>query len=118
MLLTGLIETLSEDRASMLQEKKHLEEELNRLRTGLLISSAFFSPATGTSASSSSSAAAAAATAASSSSQALVEPAGAVGGEMPLILQESDPERLASVACLRDDERVDSAVDASMMATQ
>ncbi|XP_076151380.1 RB1-inducible coiled-coil protein 1 isoform X1 [Alosa pseudoharengus] len=97
----GLIETLSEDRASVLQEKKHLEEELNRLRSGLLVSSAFFSPVV----------------AAASSSQSPVEPAGAVGGEMPLVLQEPDPERLASVACLRDDDRVDSAVDASMMAT-
>lgn len=104
----------------MLQEKKHLEEELNRLRSGVLISSAFFSPGAATSATVASSSAAAAATAAatSSSSQALVEPAGAVGGEMPLVLQELDPERLASVACLGDDERVDSAVDASMMATQ
>ncbi|XP_062383204.1 RB1-inducible coiled-coil protein 1 isoform X2 [Sardina pilchardus] len=102
----GLIETLSEDRASMLQEKKHLEEELNRLRSGVLVSSAFFSPG-----------AAAGAVGAASSSQALAEPAGAVGGEMPLVLQEPDPERLASVACLRDDERVDPAVDASMMAT-
>ncbi|KAL2097802.1 hypothetical protein ACEWY4_007009 [Coilia grayii] len=99
----GLIETLSEDRASMLQEKKYLEEELNRLRSGVLISSAFFSPVAG-------------ASSATSSSQAPPDHAGAVGGEMPLGFQDPDPERLASVACLRDDERVDPAVDASMMA--
>uniref|UniRef100_A0AAY5E874 RB1-inducible coiled-coil protein 1 n=1 Tax=Electrophorus electricus TaxID=8005 RepID=A0AAY5E874_ELEEL len=38
----GLIETLSEDRASILQEKKQLEEELNRLRCTALVSSSFF----------------------------------------------------------------------------
>uniref|UniRef100_A0A8C3GC69 RB1 inducible coiled-coil 1 n=1 Tax=Cyclopterus lumpus TaxID=8103 RepID=A0A8C3GC69_CYCLU len=35
----ALIETLSEDRASVMQEKKHLEEELNRLRGAALVSS-------------------------------------------------------------------------------
>uniref|UniRef100_A0A673M4W3 RB1-inducible coiled-coil protein 1 n=1 Tax=Sinocyclocheilus rhinocerous TaxID=307959 RepID=A0A673M4W3_9TELE len=40
----GLIETLSEDRASILQEKKQMEEELNRLRSTVLVSSSFFPP--------------------------------------------------------------------------
>uniref|UniRef100_A0A8C8DUC7 RB1-inducible coiled-coil protein 1 n=1 Tax=Oryzias sinensis TaxID=183150 RepID=A0A8C8DUC7_9TELE len=38
----ALIETLSEDRASVMQEKKHLEEELNRLRSAVLASSSMF----------------------------------------------------------------------------
>ncbi|XP_061696383.1 RB1-inducible coiled-coil protein 1 [Syngnathoides biaculeatus] len=38
----ALIETLSEDRASVMQEKKHLEEELNHLRSTTLVSSAIF----------------------------------------------------------------------------
>uniref|UniRef100_A0A8C7RQ78 RB1-inducible coiled-coil protein 1 n=1 Tax=Oncorhynchus mykiss TaxID=8022 RepID=A0A8C7RQ78_ONCMY len=40
----GLIETLSEDRAIVMQEKKQLEEDLNRLRSTALVSSAYYSP--------------------------------------------------------------------------
>uniref|UniRef100_A0AAR2KK18 RB1-inducible coiled-coil protein 1 n=1 Tax=Pygocentrus nattereri TaxID=42514 RepID=A0AAR2KK18_PYGNA len=40
----SLIETLSEDRASILQEKKQLEEELSRLRCTALVSSTFVAP--------------------------------------------------------------------------
>ncbi|KAK1879682.1 RB1-inducible coiled-coil protein 1 [Dissostichus eleginoides] len=40
----ALIEKLSEDRASVMQEKKHLEEELNRMRSTTMVSSAFFTP--------------------------------------------------------------------------
>ncbi|KAB5586679.1 hypothetical protein PHYPO_G00004400 [Pangasianodon hypophthalmus] len=92
----SLIETLSEDRATILQEKKHLEEELNRLRSSTLVSSAFFVPNPITVA---------------------VETPGACGpapAEVP-ILPVLDSERLVSVATLRDDDRVDSAVEASMM---
>ncbi|MCI4374305.1 hypothetical protein PGIGA_G00004770 [Pangasianodon gigas] len=92
----SLIETLSEDRATILQEKKHLEEELNRLRSSTLVSSAFFVPNPITVA---------------------VETPGACGpapAEVP-ILPALDSERLGSVATLRDDDRVDSAVEASMM---
>uniref|UniRef100_A0A3Q3X8V6 RB1-inducible coiled-coil protein 1 n=1 Tax=Mola mola TaxID=94237 RepID=A0A3Q3X8V6_MOLML len=42
----ALIETLSEDRACVMQEKKQLEEELNRLRCTALVTSAFFTPNT------------------------------------------------------------------------
>uniref|UniRef100_A0A8C9W719 RB1-inducible coiled-coil protein 1 n=1 Tax=Scleropages formosus TaxID=113540 RepID=A0A8C9W719_SCLFO len=89
----GLIETLQEDRANLLQEKKQLEEELNRLRSSALLSSAFFAGA--------------------------APPADTLGtgvasacaaAEMP-----ADLERLASVATARDDERLESAVEASMM---
>uniref|UniRef100_A0A6Q2ZEC7 RB1-inducible coiled-coil protein 1 n=1 Tax=Esox lucius TaxID=8010 RepID=A0A6Q2ZEC7_ESOLU len=62
----GLIETLSEDRAIVMQEKKQLEEELNRLRSTALVSSAYYN-------------------------------------------------RLASVAAIREDDRVDTAVEASMV---
>uniref|UniRef100_A0A8C7U700 RB1-inducible coiled-coil protein 1 n=1 Tax=Oncorhynchus mykiss TaxID=8022 RepID=A0A8C7U700_ONCMY len=40
----GLIEMLSEDRAIVMQEKKQLEEDLNRLRSTALVSSAYYSP--------------------------------------------------------------------------
>uniref|UniRef100_A0A3Q3E3Q3 RB1-inducible coiled-coil protein 1 n=1 Tax=Labrus bergylta TaxID=56723 RepID=A0A3Q3E3Q3_9LABR len=80
----GLIETLSEDRASVMQEKKHLEEELNRLRSTALISSTFFTSA--------------------------LPVAGACSSE-PM----ADTDRLASVAAIRDDENIDSAVEASMV---
>uniref|UniRef100_A0AAR2KKY8 RB1-inducible coiled-coil protein 1 n=1 Tax=Pygocentrus nattereri TaxID=42514 RepID=A0AAR2KKY8_PYGNA len=73
----SLIETLSEDRASILQEKKQLEEELSRLRCTALVSSTFVAPTP--------------------------------------VLPALDSERLVSVATLRDDDRVDSAVEASMM---
>uniref|UniRef100_A0A667Z864 RB1-inducible coiled-coil protein 1 n=1 Tax=Myripristis murdjan TaxID=586833 RepID=A0A667Z864_9TELE len=78
----ALIETLSEDRASVMKEKKHLEEELNRLRSTALVSSAFFTSA--------------------SAAQEATEPLAAA-------------DRLASVAAIRDDEHVDSAVEASMV---
>ncbi|KAJ8333402.1 hypothetical protein SKAU_G00414100 [Synaphobranchus kaupii] len=77
----GVIETLLGDRATLLQEKKQLEEELNRLRSSALVSSTYFLPT----------------------------PA-ACSSETP-----GDPERLASVGGLREEERVDSAVEASMM---
>uniref|UniRef100_A0AAQ5ZG28 RB1-inducible coiled-coil protein 1 n=1 Tax=Amphiprion ocellaris TaxID=80972 RepID=A0AAQ5ZG28_AMPOC len=95
----ALIETLSEDRASVMQEKKHLEEELNRMRSTALVSSAFF---------------------ASNPSAHEVTEAGATARALPVSeacssepLAESD--RLASVAAIRDDEHVDSAVEASMV---
>ncbi|XP_077414102.1 RB1-inducible coiled-coil protein 1 [Vanacampus margaritifer] len=83
----ALIETLSEDRASVIQEKKHLEEDLNRLRSTALVSSAIFT-----------------------SHAAAQEVAGACSSELL-----ADPDRLASVATLGDDEHVDSAVEASMV---
>uniref|UniRef100_A0A665X173 RB1-inducible coiled-coil protein 1 n=1 Tax=Echeneis naucrates TaxID=173247 RepID=A0A665X173_ECHNA len=83
----ALIETLSEDRASVMQEKKHLEEELNRLRSTALVSSAFFPP--------------------NPSAQEVTE----AGTAAPV----AETDRLASVAAIRDDEHVDSAVEASMM---
>lgn len=95
----GLIETLSEDRATILQEKKHLEEELNRLRSSTLVSSAFCVPNPGA---------------------VPVETPGACGpvpAEVP-VLPALESERLGSVAALRDDDRVDSAVEASMMTVQ
>ncbi|KAL4646450.1 RB1-inducible coiled-coil protein 1 [Arapaima gigas] len=89
----GLIETLQEDRANLLQEKKQLEEELNRLRSSALVSSAFFTGA-----------AAPAGTSAMGVAPACATP------EMP-----ADVERLASVMTVRDEERLESAVEASMM---
>ncbi|XP_045907479.1 RB1-inducible coiled-coil protein 1 isoform X2 [Micropterus dolomieu] len=96
----GLIETLSEDRASLMQEKKHLEEELNRLRSTALVSSAFFTP--------------------NPSAQEVTEAGAAAARVLPVAgpfssesMAESD--RLASVAAIRDDEHVDSAVEASMV---
>lgn len=104
-LPAALIETLSEDRASVMQEKKQLEEELNRLRSTALVSSAFFTP--------------------NPSAQDVTEAgaAAAAARALPLVgacssepLAESD--RLASVAAIRDDEHVDSAVEASMVTVQ
>ncbi|XP_066575760.1 RB1-inducible coiled-coil protein 1 isoform X2 [Amia ocellicauda] len=83
-----LIKTLSEDRANMLQEKKKLEEELNRIRSSTLVSSAFFA-----------------------ANPAVADVTGACCAEPPV-----DPDRLASVAAIGEDGRIDSAVDASMMA--
>ncbi|XP_064203106.1 RB1-inducible coiled-coil protein 1 [Anguilla rostrata] len=77
----GVIGTLLGDRATLLQEKKQLEEELNRLRSSAMVSSTYFQPA----------------------------PA-ACSSDAP-----GDPERLASVGAVREEERVDSAVEASMM---
>ncbi|XP_054483145.1 RB1-inducible coiled-coil protein 1 isoform X2 [Anoplopoma fimbria] len=96
----ALIETLSEDRASVMQEKKNLEEELNRLRSTALVSSAFFTP--------------------NPSAQDLTEAGGAAARALPVAgAFYSDPmtdtDRLASVAAIGDDEQVDSAVEASMM---
>lgn len=103
-LIAALIETLSEDRASVMQEKKHLEEELNRLRSTALVSSAFFAP--------------------NPSAQEITE-AGAGAAARALLVAgpfSSDPmaetDRLASVAAIRDDEQVDSAVEASMVTVQ
>ncbi|MED6274114.1 RB1-inducible coiled-coil protein 1 [Characodon lateralis] len=95
----ALIETLSEDRASVMQEKKQLEEELNRLRSSALVSSAFFPS-----------------TAAQDLSEVVavaraLSGAGACSPETP-----AEMDRPASVAAFRDDEHIDSAVDASMMA--
>ncbi|XP_070700672.1 RB1-inducible coiled-coil protein 1 [Pempheris klunzingeri] len=99
----ALIETLSEDRASVMQEKKHLEEELNRLRSTALVSSAFF-------------------TANPPAQEVLEAGAGAAAAAraLPVIgafSSESmaETDRLASVAAIRDDEHVDSAVEASMV---
>ncbi|KAK1172803.1 RB1-inducible coiled-coil protein 1 [Acipenser oxyrinchus oxyrinchus] len=84
-----LIETLSEDRAHLLQEKKQLEEELNKMRSSSLVSSAFFS----------------------SANPAQDDLAGACAAE-----PHADSERLVSVAAIGEDGRIDSAVEASMMA--
>ncbi|KAK6491029.1 RB1-inducible coiled-coil protein 1 [Huso huso] len=84
-----LIETLSEDRAHLLQEKKQLEEELNKMRSSSMVSSAFFS----------------------SANPVWDDLAGACAAEPP-----ADSERLVSVAAIREDGRIDSAVEASMMA--
>ncbi|CAL8325420.1 unnamed protein product [Arctogadus glacialis] len=103
----ALIEMLSEDRASVMQEKKHLEEELNRMRSSALISSTFMTsqhhppPA---------------------HHPAPQEPceggataAGYGAPEFP-----GDPDRLASVMPVGEEEhdRVESAVEASMVAMQ
>lgn len=105
--IPALIEKLSEDRASVMQEKKHLEEELNRLRSTALVSSAFFNP--NPSAQDASEAGAAAAAAAARA----LPVAGACSSE-PF----AETDRLASVAAIRDDEHVDSAVEASMVTVQ
>ncbi|KAG7525511.1 hypothetical protein JOB18_027713 [Solea senegalensis] len=96
----ALIESLSEDRASVMQEKKYLEEELNRLRSTALVSSAFFSPHL--------------------SALEITEAGGATARALPVAgacSSEStgDSDRLASVATIQDDEHVDSAVEASMV---
>uniref|UniRef100_A0A6Q2ZI83 RB1-inducible coiled-coil protein 1 n=1 Tax=Esox lucius TaxID=8010 RepID=A0A6Q2ZI83_ESOLU len=99
----GLIETLSEDRAIVMQEKKQLEEELNRLRSTALVSSAYYSP-----------------------NPLALEPPGATVRLGPGTEIEAgagacssepfpDPDRLASVAAIREDDRVDTAVEASMV---
>ncbi|KAM9718713.1 RB1-inducible coiled-coil protein 1 [Menidia menidia] len=94
----ALIENLSEDRASVMQEKKHLEEELNRLRNTSLVSSAYFTtPSSGPEVPEAAAASA-------------LPVAGACSSDT---LPEAD--RLASVAAIRDDENVDSAVEASMV---
>lgn len=85
----------------MMQEKKQLEEELNRLRNSALVSSAFFP---------------------SNSAQDLSE-AGAAGRALPVAgacspETPAEMDRLAPVATFRDDERVDSAVEASLVAAE
>lgn len=100
----ALIEKLSEDRASVMQEKKQLEEELNRLRGTALVSSAFYNPNPLAQEASEAGAAAA--------SRGLPV-AGACSSE-PL----TETDRLASVTAIRDDEHVDSAVEASMVTVQ
>lgn len=102
-LITALIETLSEDRASVMQEKKHLEEELNHLRSTALVSPAFFTP--------------------NPSAQDVTDAGAAAARALPVAgACYSEPmaetERLASVATIRDDEHVDSAVEASMVTVQ
>lgn len=92
--LSALIETLSEDRASVMQEKKHLEEELNRLRSTALVSSAFFTT--------------------NPSAQELPRAGGGACSTEPT----PETDRLASVAAIREDEGVDSAVEASMVTVQ
>uniref|UniRef100_A0A672ZGP2 RB1-inducible coiled-coil protein 1 n=1 Tax=Sphaeramia orbicularis TaxID=375764 RepID=A0A672ZGP2_9TELE len=96
----ALIETLSEDRASVMQEKKHLEEELNRLRSTALVSSAFFMP----------NPTAQEVTEAGAEAARALPIAGACSSE-----PTADTDRLASVAAIREDEPVDSAVEASMV---
>ncbi|KAL6103867.1 rb1cc1 [Pungitius sinensis] len=93
----ALIETLSEDRAIVMQEKKHLEEELNRLRGAALISSAFF--------------------ALNPSAPEVPDAGAAAHPSAGPFSSEAGPEtdRLASVAAIRDDEQVDSAVEASLV---
>ncbi|XP_034038248.1 RB1-inducible coiled-coil protein 1 [Thalassophryne amazonica] len=90
----ALIETLSEDRASVMQEKKHLEEELNHLRSTALVSSTFFTQS-----------------GADGGASAAVLPGAAACSSEILY----DVDRLASVAAIRDDEHVDPAVEASMV---
>lgn len=120
----GLIETLSEDRASVMREKKQLEEELNRLRGTAMVSSAFFAPNTSaqeppdaaapTPAPAAVPVAAAASPSPSSPAAVAASPVdGACASE-----STADVDRLASVAALRDDDLVESAVEASMVAVK
>ncbi|KAK7123456.1 hypothetical protein R3I93_021776 [Phoxinus phoxinus] len=88
----GLIETLSEDRATILQEKKQMEEELNRLRSTVLVSSSFFPP---------------------NPIPVITEAHGACGPAHTDVLSPSTPDPL--MAAFKDEERVESAVEASMM---
>ncbi|XP_072323879.1 RB1-inducible coiled-coil protein 1 isoform X2 [Scyliorhinus torazame] len=85
-----LIETLSADRATLLQEKKKLDEELNRLRSNVLVCSAFSSPGTSG-----------------------AEASAATGSDIPF-----DSERLAPVTAAVEDGRIDSAMEASTMAVR
>ncbi|XP_067836048.1 RB1-inducible coiled-coil protein 1 isoform X2 [Heptranchias perlo] len=82
-----LIETLSADRATLLQEKKKLDEELNRLRSNVLVCSTFSSPGPSG-----------------------AEASAASGPDIPF-----DSERLASVTGAVEDGRVDPAMEASTM---
>ncbi|XP_043917640.1 RB1-inducible coiled-coil protein 1 [Protopterus annectens] len=85
----GLIETLSADRAHLLLEKKKLEEEVNKLRSNTLLSSAYLPPGSTPS----------------------TDASGMCSTDQP-----SESERLASVASISEENRVDSAMEASMMA--
>lgn len=97
-----------------MREKKQLEEELNRLRSTALVSSAFFAPNPSAQELPEAGAAAATATAAASLAAAGTPPVdGACASE-----STADIDRLASVAAIRDDEQVESAVEASMVAVQ
>lgn len=86
-----------------MQEKKHLEEELNRLRSTALVSSAFFTP--------------------NPSAQEVTEAGAEAARALPVAgACSSEPmaetDRLTSVGAIRDDEHVDSAVEASMVTVQ
>ena len=115
--IAALIESLSEDRASVMQEKKHLEEELNRLRSAALVSSAFFTPHPSalevTEAGASGASGALGASAAGAAAARALHVAGTCSSE-PM----TETDRLACVAAIRDDENVDSAVEASMVTVQ
>ncbi|XP_010781664.1 RB1-inducible coiled-coil protein 1 isoform X1 [Notothenia coriiceps] len=94
----ALIEKLSEDRASVMQEKKNLEEELNRMRSTTMVSSAFFTP--------------------HPSTLETLEAGGAAARALPLAFSsepQSESDRLASVAAIGEDEQIDSAVEASVV---
>lgn len=85
----------------MMQEKKQLEEELNRLRSSALVSSTFFP---------------------SNSVQDLSD-AGAAARPLPVAgacspETPAETDRLASVMAFRDDEHVDPAMEASMVASE
>ncbi|KAM9789197.1 RB1-inducible coiled-coil protein 1 [Neosynchiropus ocellatus] len=100
----ALIEKLSEDRASVMQEKKHLEEELNRLRSTTLISSAFF-----TSNPAPMDVGGAAAGAAAAEAAAVALPFAEACSSEP------EADQLAPELAARDDDFIDSAVEASMV---
>lgn len=105
-LLPALIETLSEDRACVMQEKKQLEEEVGRLRTVALLASGIIPPDPSDEEPLQAVAGAAA--------PAPAPPApGACSSEFA-----ADTDRLFSVAAIQDDEQVDSAVEASMVTVQ
>lgn len=82
-----LIETLSADRATLLQEKKKLDEEFSRLRSNVLVCSGF-----------------------SSTGLSGAEASTISGTDVPC-----DSERLATLTTVGDDGRVDSAMEASTM---
>ena len=84
-----------------MQEKKHLEEELNRMRSTTMVSSAFFTP--------------------HPSALETLEAGGAAARALPLAFSsepQSESDRLASVAAIGEDEQIDSAVEASMVTVQ
>ncbi|XP_029447130.1 LOW QUALITY PROTEIN: RB1-inducible coiled-coil protein 1 [Rhinatrema bivittatum] len=79
-----LIETLSEDRARLLEEKKKLEEEVSKLRSINILPSTYSTSAS--------------------------EPCGACAPDLP-----TEVERLALEPTGPEEERVDSAMETSMM---